>query len=131
MKKQGVLAVNLKKLVLVSSLLLLLSGCATTNNESTTSADYVNPSNDALVCRIPLQLDTIDPILTRDYEWVVLNNTIVQEMIDNGEDIRYYALTPSHFQNWSLNQVDILRFVRVQREQLDRVLEYYSLDVDE
>lgn len=132
MKRRGVLVVNLKKLALVSSILLILSGCVTTGRDATTSGvDYVNPSDDVLVCKIPLQLDTIDPIIARDYEWIVLNNTVIKEMIDNNEDIRYYALTPKDFQNWSINQVDILRYLKVQREQLERTLEYYSTDVDE
>lgn len=132
MKKHEELAVNLKKLALVGSLVIALSACASTENNSLpSSGEYVNPSDDALVCKIPLQLETIDPIVSRDFQWVVLNNDVIQKMIDNGEDIRYYALTPQDFQNWSINQVDILRYLKVQREQLEQTLEYYSSDVDE
>lgn len=123
---------NLKKLALVGSLALFLNACATTNNETLPSpGTYENPAGDVLVCKLPLQLESIPPIDWRDYEWTVLNNDVVQAMIDEGADLRYYALTPQEFQNLSLTQQDILRFLRVQREQLEQTREYYSPDITE
>ena len=128
MNVQEGLAVNLKKLALVGSLLFFLNGCASTNNDTTgsTTNDYVNPADGSLVCKLPLSLEPIEPINTRDYEWIILNNSKIKEMLAEGENLRFFALTQEDFQNLSLTQQDILRYLRVQTEQLNRTVEYYS-----
>lgn len=120
---------NLKTLALIGSL-AFLTACATTDNLEPSPGVYENPAGDALICKIPLQLEPIEPIQWRDFEWQVLNTERVQRMIDSGEDIQLYALSQEDFKNQSLTAQDILRYLATQREQLNLTIDYYSIDVD-
>lgn len=122
----------LKKLLAIGSLTIFLGACSTTQTAPLEGVgDYENPSEQILVNKVPIQLDNIEPVRWRDFEWTVLNTERVQAMIDNGEEVRYYALTPTDFQNLSLTTQDILRYLNSQREQLYQVLDYYSVDEPE
>lgn len=119
---------NLKTLITVS-MLILLTACTSNQPEPLPGVgDYTNPTSDAMVCRIPYEVEPLSPIVWRDFQWKILNTEIVKEMIANDQPIRYYALTPSDFQNLSLTTNDILRYINVQQEQLDQIVEYYSKD---
>lgn len=120
---------NLKKLVLISILVAVLTGCATNEPTPINSGIYENPAGEALVCRIPLQLESIEPIDWRDFQWKVINRSIAQRMIDDGDDFRYFALSPDDFENLALTQQDILRYLSVQSEQLEQTLNYFSDEV--
>lgn len=86
---------------------------------------------DLFVSRVPIQLEPIEPLEWRDFEWRILNRERMRNMIESDQDIRFYALSPEDFENLSLTTQDMLRYINSQRTQLDRVLEYYSIDVDD
>lgn len=128
MSEREELVMNLKKLLLISVLMVSLSGCATTDDEYHPNVGvYENPAGEALVCKIPLDIERVEPVQWRDYRWVVLNTERVKKMIDQGEDVRYYALSPTDFENQSLSIQEILRYVATQNEQIERMIEYYSV----
>lgn len=122
---------NSMKLLATSVILILVmavSGCASMGDKDIESSEI---GEDLFVSRVPIQLEPIEPLEWRDFEWRILNRERMQDMIDSGQPIRYYALSPQDFENLSLTTQDMLRYINSQRTQLDRVLEYYSLDVDD
>lgn len=55
-------------------------------------------------------------------EWRVLNARILQEMLENGDDVQFIALTPGGYENLSLNFSEIKRYIRQQKQ----VIIYYQ-----
>lgn len=107
-------------------MVVMLTACA--SNDSITTGEYEKPTTDALVCKVPIDVEPIQPIQWRDFKWKVLSTSIVEQMIEDGEDVRYFALTTEDFKNQSLTAQDILRYLRVQEVQKQQILEYYRVE---
>lgn len=55
-------------------------------------------------------------------EWRVLNAKVLQEMLDNGDDVQFIALSPAGYENLSLNMSEIKRYIKQQKQ----VIIYYQ-----
>lgn len=123
---------NLKTLLVASSLLLITACSTVPESEPLEPVEYYDQVPDDLFTeRLPLQLEPIEPVNWRDFEWMVLNTERVEAMLEDGQEFRYYVLTPEDFQNLSLTTQDLLRYINSQRQQLDAVREYYTLPESE
>ena len=55
-------------------------------------------------------------------EWRVLNAAILKEMLENGDDVQFIALTPAGYENLALNFGEIKRYIKQQKQ----VIIYYQ-----
>lgn len=111
-------------------LIMTLSGCAFMGPDDTPEPPQVDTSyiDDAMVCKIPIDIPQPSSIHWRDLQWYVLNKEKVQDMIDNGEDIYYIALTPEGYERLSLNVDDIRSYMSEQKEIINSYQKYYQID---
>ncbi len=112
------------KILAAISLFVGLVGCASTPPTTTKSVEYLE--NDNLVCRIPFDVPTIDPVKWEEFDWIVINQEIVEQRLQNGEEIYYIGLTYDGYTQLSATMQDIIRYLRVQDELIDEMESYYS-----
>ena len=55
-------------------------------------------------------------------EWRVLNAAILKEMLEQGDDVQFIALTPTGYENLALNFGEIKRYIKQQKQ----VIIYYQ-----
>lgn len=105
---------NLSILLLSS---LLLTGCAGTKILDIISAPA------------PIVIQHPPPprgVIMRKVEWRVLNAEILQKMLENGDDVQFIALTPTGYENLSLNMSEIKRYIKQQKQ----IIIYYQSITD-
>lgn len=130
MMQQEESEMNLK--ILVGSLAILtLTACASNDTVPELPPARSVDTTGTMVCRIPMEVQRPRPIVWQDFNWKVINDEIVQEMLDNDESIRYIALTHQDYMRMSLNIQDILRHIRLQGAIIDEMEEYYRLPEEE
>lgn len=98
-------------ILLLSSFLLI--GCA-----GTKKIDIIAASAPIVIQHPPLPRG----VIMRKVEWRVLNAEILQQMLKNGDDVQFIALTPTGYENLSLNMGEIKRYIKQQRQ----VVVYYQ-----
>ena len=55
-------------------------------------------------------------------EWTVLNAAILKQMLEDGDDVQFIALTPTGYENLALNFGEIKRYIKQQKQ----VIIYYQ-----
>lgn len=107
---------NLTPSVLGFTLILFaISACSPT---PTTPAPIVVQTK-PIARSAPIVL-SVDELNLRKYEWIVVTEQNYQGILmmlrDAGEDPVLYALTPTGYVNLTMNQADILKVMRQQKE---------------
>ena len=102
-------------MLLLSS--LLLTGCA-----GTRILDIISEPAPIVIQHPPPPRG----VTMRKVEWRVLNATILQKMLENGDDVQFIALTPAGYENLSLNMSEIKRYIKQQKQ----VIIYYQSITD-
>lgn len=113
----------LKTLAMTSALLIMV-GCTTTDQVRVTPPP--TPENEALVCKIPFDVPTIEPVEWSEFDWTVLNEEKVRNDLEEGNEIYYIGLTYEGYTALSNTMQEILRYSRQQRELIRELDNYYS-----
>ena len=92
----------------------LISGCSNTN-----------PTEIVKIQTVPIEplppiVPKIDDLRMRDMEWIVITESnyegVLMRLRDMGQEPVLYALTPKGYSNMIMNQADIMKIIRQQKE---------------
>lgn len=102
---------------------LLLSGCALFQQpEQIVVTETIE--------RPELILPTVDPLLARPVEWIVITNDNANDVFEslNADNIPLvlFGITPPHYENLSINTSNILQLVLQQRAIIEAYRRYYD-----
>lgn len=111
------------KIVLII-LALSLSGCSLFQSKEITVSDVP-------IEKVPLILPQVDQYQSREVQWVIVTpenyNEIIRDIQRRGSSA-LFAMTSKNYENLSLNQTDILKLIKQQKELINAYQLYYQAD---
>jgi len=107
-------------------LALTLSGCSLFQKDTQELVISSKP-----IKHVPLQLPDVDIYHSREVEWVIITpenySDVIKDIKRRGSS-SLFAVTSQGYENLSLNQADILKLIKQQKDIIDAYKLYYKAD---
>ena len=108
-------------LIFLTVSLFLLAGCSNVDRVETVST----PTE-----RTPLNIDPADPVDLKSIEWIVVTPDNVDNIMDmleqSGNNLVVFGITPSDYEDLSMNMSEIRNHINTQRRILLQYKIYYE-----
>lgn len=108
-------------LIFLTVSLFLLAGCSNVDRVETVSTP---------IERTPLNIDPADPVDLKSIEWIVVTPDNVDNIMDmleqSGNNLVVFGITPSDYEDLSMNMSEIRNHINTQRRILLQYKIYYE-----
>jgi hypothetical protein len=118
--------VNVRTLLIATTLPLVLSGCGSLGWKSVQPIEIQKRAVD----RVPLNLPDPPPPRARELEWIIVTPenaaTVWQRLRDANTDVVVFALTDDGYETLALTMAELRNFIAQQRAIIIKYREYYE-----